>query len=125
MNRRKFLQGISTAVVVFNSKSVLATDLSIFENKKPILRFAVASDFHYAQPKTAYQEMFDTALNHNRGLAYDMHSKHPDIHVSEWAWIGTMFDYVLSNNGSKVELEACVKHMLDIYTGPVMMKKSA
>jgi Icc protein len=66
MNRRKFLQGISTAVVVFNTKSVFATDLSIFENKKPVLRFAVASDFHYAQPKTAYQEMLDTALTHIR-----------------------------------------------------------
>jgi hypothetical protein len=68
---------------------------------------------------------FDTALNHNRGVAYDMHSRYPEVHVSEWAWIGTMFDYVLGNNGSKTELEACVKHMLDIYTGPVKLKKSA
>ena len=54
MNRRKFLQGISTAIVVLNSKSVFATDLSFFENKKPILRFAIASDLHFGQPKTAY-----------------------------------------------------------------------
>lgn len=70
-------------------------------------------------------EWFDTALNHNRGIDYKMHSKYPEVHVSEWAWIGTMFDYVLSNNGSKTELEACVKHMLDIYTGPVKLQKSA
>lgn len=68
---------------------------------------------------------FNTALDHNRGVAYDMYIKYPEVHFSEWAWIGTLFDHVLSNNGSKVELEACVKHMLDIYTGPGMMKKSA
>lgn len=68
---------------------------------------------------------FDTALDHNRGIRYDMHSSYPEVHVSEWAWIGTHFDYVLNNNGTKVELESCVKHMLDIFTGPVKLQKSA
>jgi hypothetical protein len=70
-------------------------------------------------------EWFDTALDHNRGIKYDMHSRYPEVHVSEWVWIGQPFDYVLSNNGTKVELEACVKHMLDIYTRPVKLQKSA
>lgn len=68
MNRRKFLQGISTAVIVLNSKSVFATDLSSFETKKPVLRFAIASDIHFGQPKTAYQEMLDTALAHIKSI---------------------------------------------------------
>jgi hypothetical protein len=62
MNRRKFLRGISTALVVLNSKSIFATDFGFFENKKPVLRFAVASDIHFGQPKTDYQQMLDTAL---------------------------------------------------------------
>ena len=73
MNRRKFLKGISTAVIVLNSKSVFATDLSAFENKKPVLRFAIASDIHFGQPKTAYQEMLDTALSHIKSV----HSQDP------------------------------------------------
>ena len=68
---------------------------------------------------------FDTALDHNRGIAYDMPTKYPEVHVSEWAWIGSTFDYVLNNDGSKAELEGSVKHMLDIYTGPVKLQKSA
>lgn len=70
-------------------------------------------------------EWYDVALKHNRGIQYDMHSSYPGVHVSEWAWIGTPFDYALSNNGTKVELEACVKHMLDIYSGPVNMSRCA
>jgi len=64
---------------------------------------------------------FDTALNHNRGIKYDMHSSYPEVHISEWAWIGTSFDWILSNNGTKVELESDVKHMLDIYAGSVKL----
>jgi hypothetical protein len=64
---------------------------------------------------------FDTALNHNRGIKYDMHSSYPEVHISEWAWIGTSFDWILSNNGTKIELESHVKHMLDIYAGSVKL----
>ena len=64
---------------------------------------------------------FDTALDHNRGIRWNMYSSYPEVHVSEWAWIGAHFDYVLNNNGTKVELESCVKHMLDIFTEPVKL----
>jgi hypothetical protein len=43
INRRRFIQGISTAVLLINGKSLLATDLSAFEKRKPILRFAIAA----------------------------------------------------------------------------------
>lgn len=66
-------------------------------------------------------EWFDTALDHNQGIKYGMHSSYPEVHISEWAWIGTSFDWILSNNGTKVELESDVKHMLDIYAGSVKL----
>ena len=54
-----------------------------------------------------------------------MYSNYPNVHVSEWAWIGTQFDYEINNDGSKVQLEAMSKHMLDIFRGPVNMRLSA
>jgi len=33
-----------------------------------------------------------------------MDTVYPDVHTSEWAWIGTNFDYVVENNGSKQDL---------------------
>lgn len=41
------------------------------------------------------------------------------IHSSEWAWIGQKFNYLISNNGSIAMLEADVKHMIKVFTGPV------
>jgi hypothetical protein len=68
---------------------------------------------------------FKTAYDHNMNSKYEMYQKYPNVHVSEWAWIGTSFDYVINNDGSKVQLEAISKHMLDIFRGPVMIQKSA
>jgi hypothetical protein len=45
------------------------------------------------------------------------------IHISEWAWIGQQFDYLISNNGTMSMLEADVKHMLRVFTGPVIMNE--
>jgi dephospho-CoA kinase len=38
-----------------------------------------------------------------------MAQKYPNTHASEWAWIGTAFDYVIDNNGSIDELYNQVK----------------
>lgn len=43
------------------------------------------------------------------------------IHISEWAWIGQQFNYLISNNGTLSMLEADVNHMLRVMTGPVIM----
>jgi hypothetical protein len=67
-------------------------------------------------------EWYDTAYAHITQGRLDMHQKYPEVHVSEWAWIGSSFDYVLDNNGSKSELEASVKYMLKIFTGPINME---
>lgn len=68
INRRRFIQGISTAVLLINGKSLLATDLSAFEKRKPILRFAIASDAHFGQAKTPFQEYLDTAVGHMNSM---------------------------------------------------------
>lgn len=68
-------------------------------------------------------EWFDTAFRHNVAGEHEMHVKYPEVHVSEWAWIGQQFDYLISNNGTISMLEADVKHMLRVMTGPVIMNE--
>lgn len=46
---------------------------------------------------------------------------HPKVHYSEWAWIGTHFDYLLDNDGPLNELEANVNYMLTLLAGPCKM----
>jgi hypothetical protein len=48
----------------------------------------------------------------------EMEQKYPKIHISEWAWIGSSFDYVLYNNGSLAELRANVNYMMKVFSGP-------
>lgn len=55
---------------------------------------------------------YETAYNHMVHDKYLMHQKYPEIHTSEWAWIGTDFDYVIYNNGSIEELQEKVKYAL-------------
>ena len=43
---------------------------------------------------------------------------HPSVHYSEWAWIGSIMDYYLVNEGAISMLEADINHMLRVFTGP-------
>lgn len=72
-------------------------------------------------------DWFETALMQNtlsyRSFILDSNKKtmeeiFPEIHNSEWAWIGTEFDYIIYNNGPKSELEANVNCMIKAFTGP-------
>lgn len=63
-------------------------------------------------------EWYDTAYNHNVKKLYMMHVLFPEVHNSEWAWIGQNFDYEIKNNGSLSMLEADVQHLLKVFTGP-------
>lgn len=40
------------------------------------------------------------------------------IHYSEWAWIGSIMDYHLVNEGALSMLEADITHMIKVFTGP-------
>lgn len=66
MNRRDFLR-YSTPVVLLlaNGKIVQASETDPYEwsKRKIKLRFAVASDGHYGQPKTPFEEFHTTLVN--------------------------------------------------------------
>jgi hypothetical protein len=65
-------------------------------------------------------EWYDCAYETNLGPNKDlMKNYYPDVHYSEWAWIGSNFNYVLDNSGTLQELRASVVHMLQIFTGPI------
>jgi len=50
-------------------------------------------------------EWYDSAIEANKGSNYHINDlKMRKIHASEWAWIGTQFDYEIENNGSIDEL---------------------
>lgn len=61
-----------------------------------------------------YPEWYSWAMKQNRGeLCYDhMQQYYPDVHISEWAWIGTDSDYTISNDFDMKYLEEDVKKML-------------
>lgn len=42
----------------------------------------------------------------------DMASRYPDIHPSEWAWLGTEFDLVINNNGTVDQLYSTVETLV-------------
>jgi len=59
MNRRDFIKASSPILALLaNGQIVQATEgiLADWKKKKLVLRFAVASDGHYGQPNTAYQQ---------------------------------------------------------------------
>lgn len=59
-------------------------------------------------------EYYDVAL-YNRGI---MDITHPNIHPSEWDWIGSEFDMVIENEGTIDDLKVEVKNMLRILKNP-------
>lgn len=57
---------------------------------------------------------WDAALfdNNNPHEAFRMSKEFPDIHISEWAWIGQSFDYIIENNGTLEDLEKTVDKLI-------------
>jgi hypothetical protein len=62
-------------------------------------------------------EWYEVAERANRENNKDIMIHH-NVHYSEWAWIGQQFNYLISNNGTISMLEADIKHMLRVMTGP-------
>lgn len=73
MNRRRFIQNISTVALLINGKTVMGSELPFMGKTKPMMRFVVASDLHYGQPKTEYTAMTDSAF----GYIKQMHAENP------------------------------------------------
>lgn len=74
MDRRRFIRDASLmAFFLHQGQTILAADAPSLKGKKRLLRFAIASDTHFGQPKTPYQEMLDTGIRHINA----MHAKDP------------------------------------------------
>jgi len=67
-------------------------------------------------------EWYETAVKENTTDLYDqwiledhkelMSQKYPSVHASEWSWVGSEFDYVISNNGSLQDLYEAIEKQL-------------
>lgn len=49
-------------------------------------------------------EWYDVAVETNQGNFNHMATAYPDVHASEWAWVGTNFDAVINNNSTVDDL---------------------
>ena len=65
-SRRKFIKNISLASAFFLTGKIskLSAEEVLLYQKQVQLRFVVASDAHYGQPNTAYEQMMDTVTQH-------------------------------------------------------------
>lgn len=64
----------------------------------------------------AEPEWYETALNDNSSYNLSgpkMTFKYPNIHFSEWAWIGQKFDYVIENDGTIEDLKNKLNTILE------------
>ena len=97
------------------------------ENKNTVIadvRFANECDFIRSkgglivrvvrgpEPKW-YDEALLSNTSHNH---YQVMDNFPDIHYSEWAWIGQKMDYIVDNNETHTDLVNRVNDMLQIVT---------
>ena len=57
-------------------------------------------------------EWYDHALHTNKLNSDLMVLYHPNVHVSEWAWIGQQIDYTIENNGTLNDLKKTVETVL-------------
>jgi hypothetical protein len=62
---------------------------------------------------------YETAYNHIHNNIYEMYQLYPNIHVSEWAWIGNEnIKTTITNNSSVQNLESEVEKYLTSITSP-------
>lgn len=62
----------------------------------------------------AEPEWYDLAAETNQGRFNHMAQAYPEVHPSEWAWIGTEFDAVITNNADGLDpLFAQVKCLVE------------
>jgi hypothetical protein len=57
-------------------------------------------------------EWYDVAVETNRGNFNHMEKAFPEVHASEWAWVGTNFDAVIDNNTTIDSLYAQLKSVV-------------
>jgi len=57
-------------------------------------------------------EWYDVAIATNSGTFNHMATAYPEVHSSEWAWVGTQFDHTIDNNGSIQDLYDQIKQLI-------------
>lgn len=65
-------------------------------------------------------EWYDVAVATNEGTFNHMAQAYPEVHPSEWAWIGTKFDAVLDNN--QEGLDNLYRQIKDLVSNPLVSK---
>lgn len=60
---------------------------------------------------------YDAAKIANMDNNFSLMEKY-NVHFSEWAWIGSRFDYEINNDGSVEYLKAEISHLTKVFTGP-------
>jgi hypothetical protein len=63
-------------------------------------------------------EWYYNAYQANREGNTDLMANY-NVHYSEWAWIGSQFDYQLDNEGTLEQLKAEISHCIKVFTGPI------
>lgn len=96
----------STLKKVYNNKNYIITDCR-FKNECDAIKEENAVLLWVRRGELP--EWYDTALN-NPEL---METRFPDIHESEWDWIGTKVDHTIKNNGTLETLYQQIDNYLE------------
>jgi len=90
-------------VIANSNKNIVITDVR-FKNEIKMLNNLSNSYTAWVQ-KGNLPLWYEDAVYQNKNPQFDiMKIKWPDVHESEWAWIGSQIDYEIMNNGSLTDL---------------------
>lgn len=96
--------------ILNHNKNIVITDCR-FPNEINLLR-EMGGKIIWIQ-KGELPEWYDSAFQQNKNLGYNMTKNYSHIHSSEWAWIGSHYDYIVENNGTLEDLykvtDQCLK----------------
>ena len=81
--------------ILNHNGNVVITDAR-FPNEVNLLREMGGKIIWVRKPELP--EWYDSAMSQNKNLSYDMTKNYPDVHQSEWAWIGTPIDASIIND---------------------------
>lgn len=76
--------------------------------------------------ETAYKE--NTTHEDEHWILMDnnelMSQRFPEVHESEWKWIGPHFDFIIHNNSDIETLRNNIHHMMQVFRGPPDIEKA-
>lgn len=93
------------------TQDVVITD-SRFPNELTMLKLAGAELLQVVRGELPAWWPIALAANRGDKQAYECMSVMSSVHPSEWSWVGYQMDYLLTNDTTKDELFAKVKHLL-------------